>query len=407
MAESERKRIPSHRFDLPVHELRLGYRSDVYFWREKRTLERHAMHPVVTMQIFQKNHAILCGIDEVMAVLRVATGRYADYKEAAKIYALLSKLKVEMRRLPGKDTAAYERVVKERYQASLALDVLWQEGFDQLEIAALQDGDIIDPHESVMHITGDASLFAHLETIYLGILARRTRIATNVRRVVEAAKGKVVLYFPARFDHWAVQEGDGYAAHIGGADGVSTGAQGAWWGGQPSGTVPHALIASVGGDTVQAVTLFNETYPELNLVALVDFDNDCIRTALDCAQALGDKLWGVRLDTSEMLVDQSLISRMGSFNPTGVAPELVRLMRDTLDREGFDGIKIVVSGGFDADRIAAFEAAQIPVDAYGVGQAFMAGSSSFTADVVLVDGKPCAKVGRQFRPNDRLVRVVS
>ena len=312
-----------------------------------------------------------------------------------------------MRRHFGRDLAAYNRLAKEKHQAALTLDALWEDGFDQLEIGALHDGDTIEPHEPVMHITGDASLFAHLETIYLGILARRSRIATNVRRVVEAAHGKTVLYFPARFDHWAIQEGDGYAAHIGGAGGVSTEAQGAWWGGRPSGTVPHALIASVEGDTVQAVTLFNETYPEVNLVALVDFDNDCIGTALACAQALGDQLWGVRLDTSETLVDQSLVSRMGSFKPTGVAPELVSLMREALDREGFGRVKIVVSGGFNAERIKDFEDQQIPVDAYGVGEAFMAGSHLFTADVVLVDGKPCAKVGRRFRANERLERVTS
>jgi nicotinate phosphoribosyltransferase len=256
-----------------------------------------------------------------------------------------------------------------------------------------------------MHIFGDASLFAHLETIYLGVLARRTRVATNVRNVVEAARGKMVLFFPARFDHWAVQGGDGYAAHVGGAYGVSTEAQGEWWGARAAGTVPHALIAAVGGNTVEAIRIFRESYPEVNLVALVDFDNDNVGTALQCARALGDRLWGVRMDTSENLVDKSILPAMGRFKPTGVVPELVFLMREALDREGFQHVKIIVSGGFDPDKIAAFEERQAPVDAYGVGSALLRGAYDFTADIVLVDGRACAKAGRSYRPNARMTRV--
>ncbi len=157
-----------------------------------------------------------------------------------------------------------------------------------------------------------------------------------MRRTVRAAAGKPVLYFPARFDHWAVQPGDGYAAHIGGATGVSTDAQAAWWGGKGIGTVPHALIAACGGDTVEAVRRFADVhYPRVDVVALVDFDNDSVGTSLACARALGERLWGVRLDTSETMVDRSLWPAMGSFRPVGVAPELVREVRRALDAEGF------------------------------------------------------------------------
>ena len=258
-----------------------------------------------------------------------------------------------------------------------------------------------------MHITGDAALFAHLETVYLGILARRTKIASNVRGVVEAANGKIVLYFPARFDHWALQGGDGYAAHIGGATGVSTDAQAHWWGAKASGTVPHALIAAVGGDTVRAIRLFGETYPEVDLVALVDFDNDCVGTSLKCCEALGDGLWGVRLDTAGTLVDKSIIPVMQNFKPAGVNPKLVEMTRNTLDKHGFHHVKIIVSGGFDRDKIAEFEKLQVPVDAYGVGSYLMGGFYAFTADVVLLEGRPCAKVGRKYKPNPLLERVES
>jgi nicotinate phosphoribosyltransferase len=399
-----KKRLNTTIFDLPVQELRRGYRSDVYFWREKVVLENHNLHPRVIMQVFQKNNAILCGIDEAIAVLKVASGRYSDYTRAYQLFDKLIELKKLARTQFLNDKVTYLKIEEERIKVSQELDNLWIDGFSEIEIDALWDGDSISPYESVMHIHGDASLFAHLETIYLGILARRTKIATNVRRVVEAANGKTVLYFPARFDHWAVQGGDGYAAYIGGASGVSTDAQGEWWGAGASGTIPHALIAAVDGNTVKAVQFFHETYPNATLIALVDFENDCVNTALECARAMGDKLWGVRLDTSENLVDKSVFPLMGTYKPTGVNPKLVELVRSALDREGFSNVKIVVSGGFNPDRIKQFEAMGVPVDAYGVGSYLMQGSYDFTADIVQVNGKPMAKVGRHFMPNPRLQR---
>ncbi|HON77454.1 MAG TPA: quinolinate phosphoribosyl transferase [Spirochaetota bacterium] len=400
-----KKRLESHLFDLPVQELRRGYLSDIYFWREKVVLEQHNLHPDVTMQVFQKKDAILCGIDEAIAVLKLASGRYTSYEKAFKLFDQLIELKRTARSRFLQDKDAYLGTLREKLDIARELDELWEDGFQDLTIDALHDGDSISPWETVMHIHGDASLFAHLETIYLGILARRTKIATNVRNVVEAANGHVVLYFPARFDHWAVQGGDGYAAHIGGAHGVSTDAQAEWWGAKGSGTVPHALIAACGGDTVQAVRLFGESYPETNLVALVDFDNDCIGTALDCSRAMGDKLWGVRLDTSENMVDRSVVPIMSNFKPTGVVPELVCMMRKALDREGYQHVKIIVSGGFNPERIAAFEKLQVPVDAYGVGSCLMQGTFDYTADIVRVHGKDMAKAGRKYRPNPRLSGV--
>lgn len=402
-----RKRLNTTTFDLPVQELRRGYRSDVYFWREKVVLEKHNLHPDVIMQVFQKKDAVLCGIDEAIAVLKVACGRYSNYTNAYKLFDRLIELKKSARKYFLTDKKKYLEVEKERILVAQELDNLWIDGFSEIEIDALWDGDIIEPYETIMHIKGDASLFAHLETIYLGILARRTKIATNVRRVVEAANGKTVLYFPARFDHWAVQGGDGYAAHIGGAAGVSTDAQAEWWGAGASGTIPHALIASVGGNTVQAVKLFSETYPDAPLIALVDFDNDCVNTALKCAHEMGDKLWGVRLDTSENLVDKSVFNHMGTYKPTGVNPKLVELVRNALDREGFSNVKIVVSGGFNPERIKQFESLAVPVDAYGVGSYLMQGNYDFTAAIVWVNGKPISKVGRKLRPNPRLERYNS
>jgi nicotinate phosphoribosyltransferase len=358
-----RQRLDPDVFRLPVEKIRDGYYTDAYFNFTKELLEAEGRHPSVVMQVFQKQRSVLGGIDEAIAVLKLCAG-------------------------------ARER------------DGEWRAGWSELTVRALHEGDEIAPYETVMHIEGDYSLFAHLETVYLGCLARRSLIMRNVREVVEAARGKSILYFPARHDHWMMQTGDGWAAHVAGAIGVSTDAQASWWGGKGMGTVPHALIASYGGDTVAAARAFADRFADqVNVVVLVDFDNDSVGTSLDVAKALGDRLWGVRLDTAHTVVDRSLWDEMGRFDPRGVNPELVRRVREALDEAGHERVKIVVSGGFNAVRIREFEDQGVPVDAYGVGSSLIRGENDFTADVVMVEGKPCAKVGRQYLPNDRMELV--
>lgn len=350
------KRLDPQIFQLPVEKMRSGYYSDKYFARARDVLLADGHNPTVTMQVFTKKHAWLGGVDEAIAILKLCL----------------------------------------------------TEGFrwEDLEVHALRDGDAIEPWETVMLITGPYAAFAHLETLYLGVLGRRTKVATNTRKVVEAAWPKTIMFFPARHDHWLVQTGDGYAAHIAGAIGVSTDAQASWWGSEGVGTVPHALIACYGGDTVRATLAFAETMPEdVKVVSLVDFDNDCVNTALAVARALGPRLYGVRLDTSETLVDRSIIPQMGKFDPRGVNPQLVWNVRRALDDAGFGHVQIVASGGFDAGKIRHFEELGVPVDSYGVGSSLFKDRYDFTADVVLVDGKPVAKAGRRYQPNPRLERV--
>ena len=183
-----------------------------------------------------------------------------------------------------------------------------------------------------------------------------------------------------------------------GAASVSTDALGMLTGKSGVGTVPHALIAAYGGDTVAATRAVAAVLPkEIPVIALVDYENDCVATSLAVARALDDRLWGVRLDTSEYVVDRSVIGQMGNFRPTGVNAPLVWNVRNALDSEGFGDVKIVVSGGFDLDRIHEFEDDGVPVDGYGVGAS--------APDVVQLDGKPQAKAGRELRPNPRLERV--
>ncbi len=348
----DRARLEPAVFNLPVGRIRSGYYSDQYFNLAKQLLEHEQRHPRVLMQVFQRHDSVLGGIDEAIAVLKLGAGR------------------------PGPGGS-------------------WELGWERLEVNALHEGDSIAAHETVLTIEGDYSLFAHLETVYLGCLARRSLVMRNVRTVVEAAAGKPILFFPARHDHWLVQTGDGWAAHVAGAIGVSTDAQASWWGGRGVGTVPHALIAAYGGDTVAAARAFAARYAaEMNVTVLVDFDNRSAATAIEVADALGEGLWGVRLDTSDSLVDEGLAD-LGEAAPTGVSVELARRVRAALDDAGHQRVRIVVSGGFTADKIIGFERAEAPVDAYGVGSSLLRGENDFTADVVTVEGRAVAKVGRR------------
>jgi nicotinate phosphoribosyltransferase len=353
-----RRRLDPGVFDLPVEKMRAGWYTDAYFNHTRAALIEDGRHPIVLMQVFQKRDAHLGGMDEAIAILKLCADSFSD-----------------------------------------------------LTVHALYDGDTIGPYEAVMTIEGDYTAFAHLETAYLGTLARRTLITTNVVNVLRAANGKPVIFMAARHDHHRVQTGDGYAAYVAGQIvgapiGVTTDEQASWWGGTGVGTVPHALIAAYGGDTVAAAGKFADWAPDdMNVTVLVDFDNDSVTTALDVAHALGPRLWGVRLDTSESLVDRSLWDELGDFRPTGVNPRLVHKVRDALDREGFESVRIVVSGGFTVEKIREFEEEGVPVDAYGIGSSLIRGSNDFTADIVMTDGKPTAKVGRGLRPSPRLELV--
>jgi nicotinate phosphoribosyltransferase len=356
--ETRRERLDPEVFDLPVEKMREGYYTDQYFNHTRAALLSDGRHPRVVMQVFQKNQAYLGGMDEAIAILKLCADEW-----------------------------------------------------DSLTVHALYDGDPVSPYETVLTIEGDYTGFAHLETVYLGVLARRTLITTNVVSVLEAANGKPIIFMPARHDHHRIQTGDGYAAYVAGRIvgvpvGVTTDEQASWWGGRGVGTVPHSLIASYGGNTVLAATKFADwASDDFRITVLVDFENNSVETGLEVARALGPKLWGVRLDTSESLVDRSLWDEMGDFKPTGVNERLVWKVREALDRDGFEHVRIVVSGGFDVAKIERFEAHGVPVDSYGVGSSLIRGSNDFTADIVLTDGRPSAKWGRRYRPNSRLALV--
>lgn len=429
------ERLRPHVFRLPIEKIRAGYKSDIYFARTKLILERDERRDRVTMQVFQKRKdAVVVGTDHALAILHVGAGRYRDRARAESLFARYLEAERHLYAfwadLPKGDWAAYEPLAREVFEISRELATLWQPGWRELEVRSLRDGETAQPYEPVMHVEGEYAAFAHLETLYLGALTEGSRVATNTRDVVRAARGKPVIMFGARHQSHEAQAGAGYAAFVGGAVAVSTDEQGEWWGSKGLGTVPHALIAVYGGDTTVATLKFDEHInrstdavghltaqgtPEghVNVTALVDFQNDVVNTSLGVAHALGTRLWGVRVDTSERLIDTSVLRELTERGGLaddgvqgGVTPRLIELLRGALDAAGYAHVRIVASGGFNAAKIARFEELGVPVDVYGVGSALVHGEGfDHTADIVRVEDRDVGKVGRRYIASGRLEPV--
>ncbi len=431
----DHQRLTNDVMKLDLQRLRQGYYSDKYF-----------ENVVAVMQGIRAAHGKFTGTPKRELPADLSQLDVTELRVEAQIF---------MRRAPYAVVAGVDAALAMiRGAAGYFEGDQFVETWQTLEVEALQDGAVAlyyghpDDVRPVLKIRGRYQDFAVLETPILGILTRASRIATNVYEVLRVANSKPVLFFPARFDLPEVQSVDGYAYWLAVqrynceygdqplTPAVSTDAQGAWWGGKGGGTVPHALIASFMGDTAAAMVAFARYLPvTVPRIALVDFNNDTVgdslataaalwqhyRAALEADDAEGQRRWtlnGVRLDTSASVRDVSL----SVDDPFGVNPKLVRLVRAALDEawRAWDvpdqlveaaqayckAIKIVVTGGFNATRIAEYEREHVPVDVYGVGSSLLRNdrdsNTDFTMDVVRVqiDGAwhDVAKVGRQ--PND-------
>jgi nicotinate phosphoribosyltransferase len=316
-----------------------GQTADVYFMRTRYIMEMEDLNPMVSMEVFPNADGLLCGMKEVIALLR--------------------------RVLPA-----------------------------GAEVWALEESTLMQSKEVVLRITAPYRSFVLYETAYLGILAHESGWATAARACVQAAGDIPIISFGARHVHPTVAAHMEYAATVGGCVGCATTAGAELAGIDPSGTIPHALCL-VMGDTVKATQAFDRYIPpEVRRIALVDTFKDEAEESLRVAQALGDRLWGVRLDTPR--------------ERGRVTPDLVREVRARLDQAGFGHVKIVVSGGIDPARIQLFRERNAPVDAFGVGSA-IAGAPpiDFTADIKEIEERPVAKRGRipGLTHNPRLQRV--
>ena len=321
-----------------------GETADVYFDRARTVLAAEGIDPVVTMEIFSRGSGILCGAEESLAYLR-------------EIFSEANGTAVPI-------------------------------------VESLHDGDPFGSKEVVMRIEARYSAFGLYETAILGILASGSGWASAARQIVDAAAPIPVIGFGARHVHPSVADQMDYASVVGGCIGASTPAGARLAGLAPTGTMPHALVL-IFGDTVRAAEAFDRHIdPAVPRIILVDTFKDEAEESLRVAEALGDRLWGVRLDTP---------SERGR-----VTPELVKEVRAPLDLAGHPHVKIVVSGGIDVDRIGVFKDAGAPVDSFAVGSYISKASPiDFTGDLKEIDGVPVAKRGRipGRTENPRLERI--
>lgn len=316
-----------------------GDNADIYFRRSCDILAAEQLNPVVAMEVFARQRGLLCGLREAQALLRQVLGPAA-------------------------------------------------------EVWSLDEGDWIEPHEVVLRICAPYRQFGLYETALLGMLSSETGWATAAAECVAAADGVPIISFGARHVHPEVSARMEYAAIVGGCAGCATPRGAALAGIEATGTMPHALILCL-GDTLKAIEAFDRHIDaQVERIALVDTFKDEAEESLRLAAALGERLWGVRLDTP---------SERGR-----VTAELVAEVRTRLDQAGHRHVQIAVSGGLDAERIGYFRAAGAPVDAFGVGSAISAAAPiDFTADIKQVEGRPVAKRGRipGLTANPRLKRL--
>ena len=332
-----------------------GFFAANYFLKSREIVEKFAPNHKVTMQFFQRtDDAKLCGVDEAIALLHT-----------------------------------------------------FAKSPQNLDIYALNDGDIIQANEPVLKVTGRYEDFGFLESMIDGILARRTSVCTNVYWVMKELNGTDIFSMADRQDDYQTQIGDGYASYVAGIRKVSTDAQGYWWGGKGVGTMPHALIELCGGDICKASDIYHKTYPNEQVTALIDYHNNVVHDSLMLARHLGKTLRAVRVDTSKALIDHYFDDKDTSgFDPHGVCKELIFALRKALDDEGFNWVKIIVSSSFNKDKIREWVKLGVPVDTYGVGTSFVNNMTcGFTGDLVELDGKPEAKEGRKNIPSTRLKKV--
>ncbi len=307
-----------------------GDSADVYFARADRILDREGLDPIVAMEIFSRHGGVLCGVDEAKNLLAhaLADGDPAD-----------------------------------------------------IVVEALDDGDTFETREVVLRIRARYRRFGLYETAILGMLAQATGWATAASECVTAAAPQPVISFGARHVHPNVTEILDYAAIVGGCVGASTPAGARLAGLAPTGTMPHALVL-IFGDTVRAAEAFDRDMEAgVPRIVLVDTFKDEAEESLRVAESLGDRLYGIRLDTP---------AERGR-----VTADLVTEIRARLDQAGFDHVRIVVSGGLTPDRITYFKDAGAPVDSFAVGS-YISGAApiDFTGDIKEIDGRPIAKRGR-------------
>ncbi len=261
-----------------------------------------------------------------------------------------------------------------------------------LEIWALQEGDSFKGKDTVMRIIGPYKEFGVFETVILGILASSCGWATAAKECRDACGDKPFIIFGSRHVHPSVASVMERAAVIGGANGASNILAAKILGMEPSGTLPHASFL-IAGDTLPVALTYDKISPkDHRRIVLIDTFKDEAEEAIRIAKALGKNLYAIRLDTP---------SERG-----GVTVELVKEVRARLNIEGYDFVKIFVSGGLYPEKIK--QLSEAGADAFGIGS-YISGASAIdmTMDLKEIEGKPVAKRGRipGRVENPKLVRL--
>jgi len=248
-----------------------------------------------------------------------------------------------------------------------------------IEFWSIEEGEFFKAKEPIMVIKGPYEEFGAYETVILGMLASSSGWATASNEIKEACGDKSFLCFGARHLHPAVAPCMERAAIVGGASGASCILAAKEINIEPSGTLPHAAML-IAGDTELIAKNYDELMPlEHKRIVLVDTFKDEVEESIRIAKLLRDRLFGVRVDTP---------SERG-----GVTAGLIRELRAKLDYEGFENVKIFVSGGLKPDKIRELSAAG--ADSFGVGSYISSASPiDMTMDLKEVDGKLIAKRGR-------------
>ena len=298
------------------------------------------------------------------------------------------------------------------------------------------DGAWVGSGEVLCYIRGPFATLVDLETIFLQRLGGSCVAAYNAYNMCVELPGVAFLAMDAR--HCAgseMAELMAYGASVGskkakakagaiGFIGSSTDATAHFFGQERGvGTMPHALVGYA-GSTLRAAQMFHESVPDAPLTVLVDYFGREITDSLEVANHFPDLAaqgrLAFRLDThggrfsegldtpqSYAVLDRHVPyatrgyrtdSELKHLMGTGVSVASVWHLRETLDANGFDKVRIVASSGFGPDKCRMFSFAKAPVDVIGTGSFLpqIWSETYATADIISYDGKPCVKSGREF-----------
>ncbi|MDO6825877.1 nicotinate phosphoribosyltransferase [Mesomycoplasma ovipneumoniae] len=273
--------------------------------------------------------------------------------------------------------------------------------YKKYKIRYLKDGTRVKKREIVLELEGPLHLFGHVEGIIDGILARSTSIATNAYLCKKAANDKEIIFMADRSDHYLMHQIDGKAAKIGGISIFSNLAQSGKSTTKNFGSMPHSLIQNFDGDLIKTSQAYRKIFPDQPLVALVDFNNNVIEESLAVLAEFGQDLAGVRVDTSSNIADQMFEDpKKDDF---GINAKLIKKLREELDKNNGQHVKIIASSGLNPMKIRELEEQNAPVDLYGVGEYMLQIRNHFSADATVLNGKKLAKFGRFYRKNSKLI----